>query len=1101
MKFLRLKTGILIIMLTTVVLLAQPIASASALRAAASPGSPASIVLEGENASTHNWSPGVRDNAQMSGGKYLELYADQLDATGAATATYTFTAAKAGLYSFVIWSTPASGVGWASPYRVKLNDGAYQAPVVKQYATHPIGSVQKLESTFPVELRAGTNTVSIQVNQRRSLDNKYVTYLDLLMFTPWVEWIKFHVEQYRASGDISAALADQLGADLTQAQSRVDAGAIAEAKRYLGEFLQHLNQPDAAQYASQVAKDTLTQMANNFMLQVSPERKAFDAYASNPPAAVQRYLYVIDKPDMNGGELLFTTLLSNEGKQAIGSSTYIVYVKAWAQIRNTASRLNLSTLPAAVITDDRLTIQGALTNLASSGTILQFLANPKAYGQMPTYPTLNYGNTQPLQNGKLATWLTAGTWSGKAGFSGLGVDSEQELRPNPGEPFSRLVFQTTYYDTWQQTGISPNVPGGYVLEEQMPFPATWGYGTAYAFAYLWTYQSITVTLHTRQSGVQTTGWLDGKAIQLRDDSSPPSTFPAFPQGAEAAKAAVLQLGIGWHTVLLKFVTKQDQGQRFYFAAQFTDSNGGNPPVALSSQTWEHSWAFEPAINREAMRLLPLTYVNAPANLPRVTDTISLTVDLRWFKRQLVGNPTLADEVPFIPFQAKVRLVLTDFSGQPIKDVWVDAVVPNANIRFDLGIKLRPGYYATHLSLYHPTNGKRIATYYADGFSVVAGGVAQKERVAQKKVWDNYYYVTPSNWDHISTWLERAGIYRIVGSYPLTSYLTDPSKPILENAKQRGLTLMGDFGADSPSVNTTRQAAQQYVSVLSQYTCFFKSINELDIRTGSEWVPIRTPENWIQRQQWEYELVHQACPNGTYIGPSLARPAHVGAEKDWFSRVVQLGMDRYLDAWDVHAYPQNPPLLGGTIGNADDETDVAVLKVLQEQGKTNTKPFWLGETGALPWHGYDGLRWQADTTAKMVAWANSRSDYKAIAFLIAHDYTRSFAYGEFAYASGHRPGEAALYTASALIDGFSYRKVASGSGIEAAWFGNTFMLWSTGNSQNWTMQLDRSSSWVVVDSVGRTRPLSVGSNGQVTLQATQSPVYVLKAADYANLIRF
>lgn len=100
------------------------------------------------------------------------------------------------------------------------------------------------------------------------------------------------------------------------------------------------------------------------------------------------------------------------------------------------------------------------------------------------------------------------------------------------------------------------------------------------------------------------------------------------------------------------------------------------------------------------------------------------------------------------------------------------------------------------------------------------------------------------------------------------------------------------------------------------------------------------------------------------------------EGEWFKQVLQLGLDNYQDAWDVHAYPQRPPRFGGPIGNGELEDERGVLAAYARLGKTNKLPFWLGETGAKAMHGFSGRRWQAEQVAKIVAWANSRNDYLA-----------------------------------------------------------------------------------------------------------------------------
>jgi hypothetical protein len=222
---------------------------------------------------------------------------------------------------------------------------------------------------------------------------------------------------------------------------------------------------------------------------------------------------------------------------------------------------------------------------------------------------------------------------------------------------------------------------------------------------------------------------------------------------------------------------------------------------------------------------------------------------------------------------------------------------------------------------------------------------------------------------------------------------------------------------------------------------------------------------------------------------------------WFAKVLELGLDKYQDAWDVHAYPQHPPRFGGPIGNSDNEDERGVLAAYGRLGRKNTLPFWLGETGAKAAHGYTGRRWQAEQTAKMIAWVNSRSDYLGIAFCIGHEY--DWGYGRiWDYSMGHKPGEAALYTAGALIDGLPYKLVDTKDvNVQAAYFGETFMIWTTDKPAEWQMRLDPGETWVVVDVVGRSKALRPGANGSATLTVTSSPIYVLTTKAYDQLTRY
>jgi len=125
----------------------------------------------------------------------------------------------------------------------------------------------------------------------------------------------------------------------------------------------------------------------------------------------------------------------------------------------------------------------------------------------------------------------------------------------------------------------------------------------------------------------------------------------------------------------------------------------------------------------------------------------------------------------------------------------------------------------------------------------------------------------------------------------------------------------------------------------------------------------------------------------------------------------------------------------------------------------------------------------------------------IAFCIGHEY--DLAYGRiWDYSMGHKPGEAALYTASALIDGLPYRAFdTKDANIQAAYFGETLMIWRTDEAVgNWRQQLAPGKTWVLVDVVGHVQELTVDASGYADISISASPVYVLARADYERLTR-
>jgi hypothetical protein len=128
---------------------------------------------------------------------------------------------------------------------------------------------------------------------------------------------------------------------------------------------------------------------------------------------------------------------------------------------------------------------------------------------------------------------------------------------------------------------------------------------------------------------------------------------------------------------------------------------------------------------------------------------------------------------------------------------------------------------------------------------------------------------------------------------------------------------------------------------------------------------------------------------------------------------------------------------------------------------------------------------ADTVAKMIACTLSREVLHTIGFLWPWTFPHTGTHaGPRAYAgdipTAHMPAEAAYYTAGALIDGFDYTRLELGPDIQAARFGMTVMLWSTGQAREVGLPLENDGPWVVVDVVGRARNLPVDENNYAIL---------------------
>lgn len=793
----------------------------------------------------------------------------------------------------------------------------------------------------------------------------------------------------------------------------------------------------------------------------------------------ERRLYVLDGPGPNGAAL-FQGLAGEKARQAYQGLRvqYLIGPDAAAM----AKKLNWS-IPSLLLSDGNFSLLGALAAGRDARKVADFLADPARFGTLPPVPALAGESSQPLRDGFPEAWLVGGLYDGPAGLALQGLDSESVLRPNPEQPYFSVEMMGGRMRLWHRAAT--DLDGQAVIEAATEHDYRWSKGTGYGQIYLHAEQATEARLRLHHTGIAAAAWLDGAPLALAGDTALPALTP------------------GWHSLLVKIIMQQDRGQRFAFTARFTDGQG-KPLVSLLTQTSDP--AVDAALNQVAGKLRPLVYVEAPANLPHPGDPLKVRADLRW--HPLMEEPALASPLP--GFRARLRVTLKDYRGREIAAEETEGIFPGT-ATLDFGAAPEAGYYAVHLALLTPA-GKTIIAYPADGFTVVRGNAAQRHRIEQKKLWNNDYYAFADGdksfqqEDGYFTWLERMGLFRSYGSYP---GFEAGYRALWESAQKRGLEIFADSAGDSHWLNDTPEAGSAFVASASPYTRYFKSSNEIDIRREGEWQNLRDPAHWVERARWEFQRIHAARPDGHYVGGSLVKPGDrddnggypggLGPGR-WFQDVLERGLDRYLDAWDVHAYPQQVPRFGGPIGNAETEDERGVLATYARLGRNNSLPFWLGEAGAKAAHGATGRRWQAEQVAKMVAWVNSRTDYLGLAFCIAHEY--DLGYGRlWDYSLGHKPGEAALYTASALIDGLPYRAVATGdAAVQAAYFGQTLMLWrADGGPGEWGMQLDPREPWVLVDVVGQAEDLPVPGDGRVRIPLSESPVYLLGKAEYRRLV--
>lgn len=705
-----------------------------------------------------------------------------------------------------------------------------------------------------------------------------------------------------------------------------------------------------------------------------------------------------------------------------------------------------------------------------------------------------------LENGTPRSWLTASRWLGPAGLSLWGLDAEARTRPNPGDPCAVSQYDVGLRTNWTATVASED---GLVVLDAKTLNYSWGLGVGYAHLYLDVAKDMDCALRLSHTGIGTQGWLDGRALNFATDTSPPADFARLrtlaSRGGDTAlgvtdqggkinvrlgrsappQSAPLKLRAGRHRLLIKMITQQPAGQVFAFMARFTQE-GEPAPAGVSAQLSDPDCALE--LQAEARRLTSRITVDAPANLPHAGQPLKLRCDL-----QHIGET----RPPIVPFEARLVVEVTDFDGQEVLRREITRQFPGV-AEFDLGDAPDRGYYAVQATLHTP-DGRLIMACVPDGFSVIGGTAGPFDRRERKKMAVTFYFMgagAKAIYKTAFPWMTRMGIYRNIGSSP------DFPIELGEAAKAAGIMLSMDFWDIHNAY--TQKHREELASRAAPYTRWFKSFNEVDIHPGVR----KTPEHWVARSKGECEAARKARPDAFFVGGSLVRP---GADT-WFTECLKLGLDQYVDAWDVHVYPKSPPVLEGSLSNSANESDRGVLACYERLKKKNIKPFWIGETGARASNGQDARCWQADTIAKMVACACSRSDFQYIGFLYPWDPAHTGTHSGPGARTGdipvaHMPGEAAYYTASALIDGFDYTRLDFGPGIQAARFGETIILWCTGPARDLAIPLPGDKPWAIVDVVGRATHLAKNSDGaSATFRLTKSPVYVLPKDTYRQLTR-
>lgn len=766
-------------------------------------------------------------------------------------------------------------------------------------------------------------------------------------------------------------------------------------------------------------------------------------------------VWLLEGENLGVGDRLFATAAEAQGKYRFGQAA-----------RELAAASSLRALPAIVQVDDALTISAVID---SQGTYLP------AYALQPVTFTA-------LREGRPAAWLFAGTWAGPGGLSLLGVDQEARIMPNENDPVPVKMFDKGDDGTWRALAFGgAEHPQAYFIRKG---GAAWSGCSNYAFAYVQSDAARTVDFVLTHSGNRAAIWLNGQALapsaekrlrgglkQVESVTDQGNLLQIDADGSGQRLSYQLPLQPGANRLLVKMVSFQGPDEDLEFDTVFSPAQGLK--TALSNP------AASAAAHRMLLRLKEAIGVAAPSNLPQPGDALAVTTSLQLpTQRNDYPNPE-AIPTPLLPLPATVEQTLTDLDGKPLQSRTFAMPIPGQHTEPYQPLS-QPGYYAIQTRILD-AQGRLLANLRPDGFSVIGKVAARRERqqAGTLKMATSFYWLSSRNAEFIFPWMARTGLFHNVGSG------VGFQPELWAKAKEMGLTLTADF-IDPHSADKI-EFKEAIARGAAPYTQWYKSYNEIDIHRG------RPPaEQWVKRTQLEYELVKKANPQALYTGGSLVRVA----TNEWFAECLKLGLDRYIDVWDVHAYPKNSPAFeSDDMGNSPKETALGVEAVYRELGRKNQKDFLLGETGARCSHGFDARRWQADMVAKQAAWVVAKKNWHQIAFLVP--WVKADEGGDIAVA--HYPAEAALYTAGALIDGFPYRRLAEfPAPQQGAMFGDTMMLWTNGPPATRQVTLPPGGDLLRVDVVGRVTPLKREADGSAILELTDSPVYILDRQRYQVL---
>jgi hypothetical protein len=299
----------------------------------------------------------------------------------------------------------------------------------------------------------------------------------------------------------------------------------------------------------------------------------------------------------------------------------------------------------------------------------------------------------------------------------------------------------------------------------------------------------------------------------------------------------------------------------------------------------------------------------------------------------------------------------------------------------------------------------------------------------------------------------------------------------------------------------------------------------------------TDQNFVNMYQAVYTGIHAADPHAIVMGPTDSFPSLTTA---WLKRLAPLGFGKYIDAVSTHGYydagtsPSHPPerLVGSDQPDAPLMDEIRLLRQEMATDYRSGMKLYSTEVGIS----YDlGSSYGPNYPTGNVLYAQGAVVARTHIILLGEgvnvsyifygaDYSSEVGYGTFfdladpqgafgATDLSPKPAAMAISAMTHILDGtttlgplngtptgvyaYGFQRINNGPVVTALWTHNN-SVWSastgfsTTYSQPYTLKVDNpgtSGTVAVFDEMGNATSKTY-TNGQLTLNLTESPVYVV-----------